>query len=131
MAQDEHIFNYRLSRARRIVENAFGILANRFRCLFSSLAQDPEMVKTMVLACVCLHNLMRVKYPTAQNDVIDHEDAYHQVIPGAWRQDAQLGDMDEVIPGNLETKEAKWQRLELKHYYNSPAGALAWQDRMI
>lgn len=38
----EKVFNYRLSRARRIVENALGILASRFRIFESFIALKPE-----------------------------------------------------------------------------------------
>ena len=52
----ERIFNYKLSRARRIVENAFVIMANRFQCLITMLQVGPVAVKNTIMACITLHN---------------------------------------------------------------------------
>lgn len=58
--EGQRIFNYRLSRARRIVENAFGILCNRFRVILRSpILLSPEKVEKTVLCCCTLHNFLR------------------------------------------------------------------------
>lgn len=131
LTDEERIFNYRLSRARRVVENAFGILANRFRCLLSTLQQKPETVKSIVLATVCLHNLMRIRYPGVQNALVDREGEDHQVVPGAWRDEQVLVEVDNVRGPTSETRRGKRQRLLLKHFVNSEAGAVPWQRDMI
>ncbi|XP_050065695.1 uncharacterized protein LOC126554686 [Aphis gossypii] len=55
---EERILNYRLSRARRCVECAFGTLVAKWRCLKTELQIDPDKVD-IVVKCVCLlHNII-------------------------------------------------------------------------
>ena len=84
LEHEEHIFNYLLSRARRIVENAFRILTSRFQCLLTTLRQEPQTVGSIVLAYCCLHNLMRMRYPSIQNTALHQKDDNYQLITGSW-----------------------------------------------
>ena len=56
LPREVQIFNYQLSRASRIVENAFGILAQRFRLYNRRLQLKPTTVKFIVKATCVLHN---------------------------------------------------------------------------
>lgn len=50
LTNSQRIFNYRLSRARRVVENAFGILANRFRVLLNPISLRPCKVEKITFS---------------------------------------------------------------------------------
>lgn len=131
LEHDERIFNYRLSRARRVVENAFGILANRFQVLMSTMQHSPSTNRLITTACVVLHNLMRLRYPRMQNNLIDQEDANGNLIPGEWRRDRNMRDCDIVQGPNRDNRQGKKLRNTLKHWVNSPADSVPWQERMI
>ena len=53
---EKRVFNYRLSRARRVVENVFGILSAKFRVLRKPLLLQPDKAEKIVLACCYMHN---------------------------------------------------------------------------
>lgn len=54
----QQVYNYRLSRARRSVECAFGILTSKWRILFTPLAIAPSKATLIVNCCCLLHNLI-------------------------------------------------------------------------
>ncbi|XP_037773132.1 putative nuclease HARBI1 [Penaeus monodon] len=46
-------------RAKRTVENASGILTNRFRVFLTPISLSPGKIEKVVLACTALHNYLR------------------------------------------------------------------------
>lgn len=55
------VFNYRLCRAQRYVECAFGILSNKWRIFHRGLNVKKKFCKDTVKACVILHNVVRTR----------------------------------------------------------------------
>ena len=106
------VANYRISRGRRVVENGFGILANRWRCFLRPLEQKPDNVRTMAEAAVVLHNLLRIRHPGG--DLGDHDEPNRPDVDGAWRRNAQP--LMPEIPQPLAGREG------------DPEGSVPWQE---
>lgn len=64
----KRVFNYRLSRCRRSVECAFGILANKWRIFHAPILVKPDFIDIIVKACCILHNFVR------KRDGINYDD---------------------------------------------------------
>ena len=92
LKQKEEIFNYRLSRARRVAENAFGLLTCRFRVFRRTIEVHPPFVEDIVLACCALHNFLNYEGKSEYMPYrsVDQEMPNGDVIPGTWRNEAEL-----------------------------------------
>ena len=88
-SEDKAIFKYRLSRARRIIENSFGILAARWRIFRRPILAELDRAVCYTKAAIALHNYLRteessVYYPPR---FVDAEDGTGNAIDGSWRRD--------------------------------------------
>ena len=65
-------FNYQLSRARVVVENAFGRLKGRWRSLMKRNDNNIKFVPKLVTACCVLHNLCEQHGDACEEEWIVH-----------------------------------------------------------
>ena len=135
LSKEKRICNYRISRARRCVENAFGIMANRFRVLLNPICLKPDKVDGIVLACCALHNMLRTVVPTRYTAL---DDETCEGLPPSNRSatTASTSTSQRLTPARVSgrrssTQAAKELRDTLCDYLNSDAGSVAWQHNMI
>ena len=84
LTADKRVYNYRHSRARRISENLFGILANRWRIFFTTINLEPKHVENIVLSALALHNML-IKNPAYRpGNLADTLLEDGEVLEGEW-----------------------------------------------
>lgn len=131
LTDERRIYNYRLSRARRIIENSFGILASRFRIFHTSINISLEDIDSVVMACCVLHNFLRKKCSQSYtpSDCFDSEDTEIGSITQGNRTDNS--NLINLRSGHYThiSNDAKEVRQEFTDYFCNE-GSVPWQNKM-
>ena len=122
---EKRVFDYRLSRARRIIENSFGILAARFGIFRRPINAQVETVCSITKAAVALHN-----YLMKSQCIFGAYTYFGEERKGEWRAET-TGYTGMVSATNLGTnnysRAAKEVRDSFKRYFSSNEGMVSWQ----
>jgi hypothetical protein len=57
----KRIYNYRISRGRKSIECAFGMLVSKFRLLETAICYSVERTDVVIQAVCVLHNFIRIR----------------------------------------------------------------------
>lgn len=131
LTEPERVFNYRLSRARRTIENAFGILAAKWHIFRRPIRGSVNLLENITRATVCLHNYLQLTDNAAYipERIIDSEDSAGNIVQGDWREvvenDGGLRNLGRLA-GNRYKFNASKVRNDLKDYFNQE-GQVPWQ----
>ncbi len=128
LTTEQRIFNYRLSRARRIVENAFGIWAARFRIFHTTIHADLDLADLIVKSTVVLHNFLMTKNDLGSLTLDSEENGV--ITEGNWRAVSNNSIAIREMPrcgSNNYTKDAAKVRDTIRDYVNSEEGSVPWQ----
>jgi hypothetical protein len=104
LSNEQKTFNYHLSRARIVVENAYGRLKGRWRRLIKQNEMDISRVPQVITACCILHNICEV-----------HGDAFAET----WLEGPDLMQPNPVTAPQAACSQAKQIRDILVQYYTT------------
>ena len=117
---EKRIFNYRLSRARRCVECAFGILRAKWRFLATEIDTSVSNCEKVVKAACLLHNIIIEEEGLHLNDIQDDYGGANAVQGQANMRWANWGTNVSIeIRNNFMT------------YFCSPEGEIPWQRNFV
>ncbi|XP_048515329.1 protein ALP1-like [Athalia rosae] len=132
LTQKQQIFNYRLSRARRVVENTFGISVSR-RIFRTSIIAEVGTIERIVCATLCLHNFLKKEDSITQpsygaETYVDTYDRDGNVISGEWRKnyESQMHDLGRTGSNRSASSVVNLQNT-LADYLVSTEGEVEWQ----
>ncbi|XP_058987580.1 putative nuclease HARBI1 isoform X2 [Musca domestica] len=132
LSSEKRIFNYRLSRARRVVENVFGILVSRFGVLQRAIQLSPEKTETVVLACCYLHKFLRRqcgdKYISGLLETENTETG--SINHGSWRTRETFSSSLPNSHSRNASNNAKTIREEFRDYFNHE-NIVPWQNKFV
>ena len=126
LPEDKAIFNYQLSRAQRIVENAFGILVQRWRLFNRRIQLDHENVIHVIKACCVLHNFLCDTPEYQDRGTLQANQQGDVIIPDG----APIVNVA-YLRGYHSAKDALATRELFKNYFLTPEGSLPWQLERI
>ena len=81
LTREKRCFNYHLSRARVVVECAFGRLKGCWRCLLKRNDTNLSFLPTLVTSCCILHNLCEVHSDGFNDDWMCEDDEIDNTAP--------------------------------------------------
>ena len=126
---ERRICNYRISRARRVVENSFGILASRFRIFHIAINLQVESIESVVLACCALHNFLRKKSSTyTPPESFDQENIGDGTYQLGARCDPDFFHNLQRRSGGQVSLQTKTVRGKFCTYFNGE-GSVPWQEK--
>lgn len=141
---EQIIFNYRLTRARRVVENAFGIMSARWRIYRRPINACQTTVNAIVKATVCLHNWLLQEDTNMQPEqrrylpsrMVDGEDPEGNAVPGQWRELVNENSAIHKLPTNVRMGARNFSaasaeyRERITNYFLG-CGQVEWQWQLL